>query len=225
MKKHIIALLAISALGLASCGTQKEAVADVPPPPPPVNPALEWQFKSQEISYIYKQNIYFAESIIKSLASSKEDKALFIDVPFLLFDKGKTAEFFLETGVVDGFSLNEFSRYVLELDSTIVNFLQESQERGWTIYLMAPQKESRIAKKLLSKKDIMIKECEFNSLPNFGRTADNLTLKETILRENTNYLILTTSLNELPPMLSKNLSETDAEFEGVIVFPTQPSTK
>jgi len=219
MKKHIIALLAISALGLASCGTQKKAVADVPPPPPPVNPALEWQFKSQEISYIYKQNLYFAESIIKSLASSKEDKALFIDVPFLLFDKEKTAEFFLETGVVDGFSLNEFSRNVLELDSTIVHFLQESQERGWTIYLMAPQKESRIAKKLLSKKDIMIKECEFNSLPNFGRTADNLTLKETILRENTKYLILTTSLNELPQILSKNLSETDAEFEGVIVFP------
>jgi hypothetical protein len=219
MKKHIIALLAISTLGLASCGIQKEAVADVPPPPPPVNPALEWQFKSQEISYIYKQNIHFAESIIKSSASSKEDKALFIDVPFLLFDREKTSEFFIETGVVDGFSLNELSRYSLELDSTIVNFLQESQERGWTIYLMAPQKESRIAKKLLSKKDIMIKECEFNSLPNFGRTADNLTLKETILRENTKYLILTTSLNELPPMLSKNLSETDADYKGIIVFP------
>jgi hypothetical protein len=87
MKKHIIALLAISALGLASCGTQKEAEADVPPPPPPVNPALEWR-KTSEFDFINIQTFKFASNQLQMrLRNMKEAPVVFIDVPFLLLDQ------------------------------------------------------------------------------------------------------------------------------------------
>ncbi len=98
MKLHITAALTISALALASCGTQKEAAEAAAPAPvvKEVNEALNWSVKNAEARYLYSQNMRLAADKVQDLMNKGESvgKAVFIDATFLLFNQNMTYEYF-----------------------------------------------------------------------------------------------------------------------------------
>jgi hypothetical protein len=197
MKKHIIALLAISAIGLASCGTQKEAVADIPPPPPPVvNPALEWR-KSSEFDYIMKQTFrYAAEQLQRKMGQIKEAPAVFIDVPFLLYDKNIMTQYFDQMGTLEDFRAAEAegaSKYSYNQDA--LDFLRMCQDVGAQIFLMADEKEILGTIENLAQQNIVVMPSMFENAPRYGKYARNISMME-MAESNRIALILTTSLGE-----------------------------
>jgi len=74
MKRHITAALTISALALASCGTQKEAAEAAAPAPvaKEVNEALNWSVKNAEARYLYSQNMRLAADKVQDLMNKGE---------------------------------------------------------------------------------------------------------------------------------------------------------
>ena len=195
MKKHIIALLAISTLGLASCGTQKEAVADVPPPPPPVNPALEWR-KSSEFDYIYKQTFNYASEMLQRKMGTKDGIAVFIDVPFLLFDQDVLNQYIesvakedeLRLEEVEGFSKYRYNEYAL-------NFLRMCQDAGVQVYLMANERDVSGTIEDLAKKNINVFPSMYEGRHEYGQAGTNITMME-MTQSNRIALVLTTALGE-----------------------------
>ena len=196
MKKHIIALLAISALGLASCGTQKEAVADIPPPPPPINPAMEWR-KSSEFEYINKQTFnYAADMLQRKLGSIKQGPVVFIDVPFLLLDQNTMNRYYDQSENPRELRIREaqeVSRFDYNLDA--LNFLRLCQESGIEVFLMAPEQEVLPTIEDLAKKNIVVSPSMFDGTPEYGRIGRNVTMME-MTESGRIALILTTSLGE-----------------------------
>lgn len=198
MKKHIIALLAISALGLASCGTQKAATAtaDVPPPPPPVNPAIEWR-KSSEFEYINKQTFnYASEMLQRKLGMIKDGPAIFIDVPFLLLDQDVLNQYIETVAIEDGLRLSEvegFSKYRYNPDA--LNFLRMCQDAGVQVFLMADEREILGTIEDLATKNIIAFPSMYDGRHAFGQSGRNVTMME-MASSNRIALILTTALGE-----------------------------
>ena len=116
MKLHITAALTISALALASCGTQKEAAEAAAPAPvvKEVNEALNWSVKNAEARYLYNQNMRLAADKVQDLMNKGESvgKAVFIDATFLLFNQNMTYEYFANFGTInDEFNVGELRGY------------------------------------------------------------------------------------------------------------------
>jgi len=218
MKRHITAALTISALALASCKATKIQTNS---PQEKCN-ALTWQVSSAEADYIFLQNIHLASQKVMENSTNEgtREKFLFIDVPFLMFDRQKTSEFFLKFGVTDGINIEGLRIFTENLDSNIVEFLRLCSDNGFNIHLMAPQKDCKGVIKELSKLDIIAKYCTFKGYPQYGRSAVNLTLNEALTR-NDNILILGTSINELEKSLVGNdtLFQTRKLLEKLILFP------
>ena len=226
MKKHIIALLAISALGLASCGTQKEAVADIPPPPPPINPAMEWR-KSSEFEYINKQTFnYAADMLQRKLGTIKQGPVVFIDVPFLLLDQNTMNRYYDESENPRELRIREaqeVSRFDYNLDA--LNFLRLCQESGVEVILMAPEKEVLPTIEDLAKKNIIVLPSLFDGTPEYGRIGRNVTMME-MTESGRIALILTTSLGEATTLtgmgraINENMDELmRVHGDKLILFP------
>lgn len=226
MKKHIIALLAISTLALASCGTQKEAVADVPPPPPPVNPALEWR-KSSEFEFINKQTFKYAADLLqRKLGSIKEGPVVFIDVPFLLLDQNTMNRYFdnndrpLDLRIREA---QEVSRFDYNQDA--LEFLRLCQESGVEVILMAEEQEVLPTVEDLATKNLVVMPSIYDGTPNYGKIGRNITMLE-MAESNRIALILTTSLGEATSLtgMGRAINENMEELyrvhgDKLIVFP------
>jgi len=226
MKKHIIALLAISALGLASCGTQKEAVADVPPPPPPVNPALEWR-KTSEFEYINMQIFKFAANQLQMrLGNMKQAPVVFIDVPFLLLDQDVFSNYIDNVELEDGLRLDEvegFSKY--RYNPVAIDFLRMCQDAGVQVYLMADEREILGTIEDLATKNLIALPSMFDGRTRYGQYGRNITMIE-MAESNRIALILTTSLGEATSLtgMGRAINENMEELyrvhgDKLIVFP------
>jgi hypothetical protein len=226
MKKHIIALLAISALGLASCGTQKEAVADVPPPPPPVNPALEWR-KTSEFEYINMQTFKFAANQLQMrLGNMKQAPVVFIDVPFLLLDQDVFSNYLDNVELEDGLRLDEvegFSKY--RYNPVAIDFLRMCQDAGVQVYLMADEREILGTIEDLATKNLIALPSMFDGRTRYGQYGRNITMIE-MAESNRIALILTTSLGEVSSLtgMGRAVNENMEELyrvhgDKLIVFP------
>ena len=226
MKKHIIALLAISTLALASCGTQKEAVADVPPPPPPVNPALEWR-KSSEFEYINMQTFKFAANQLQMrLGNIKQAPVVFIDVPFLLLDQDVFSNYLDNVELEDGLRLDEvegFSKY--RYNPVAIDFLRMCQDAGVQVYLMADEREILGTIEDLATKNLIALPSMFDGRTRYGQYGRNITMIE-MAESNRIALILTTSLGEVSSLtgMGRAINENMEELyrvhgDKLIVFP------
>jgi predicted secreted acid phosphatase len=226
MKKHIIALLAISTLALASCGTQKEAVADVPPPPPPVNPALEWR-KSSEFEYINMQTFKFAANQLQMrLGNMKQAPVVFIDVPFLLLDQDVFSNYLDNVELEDGLRLDEvegFSKY--RYNPVAIDFLRMCQDAGVQVYLMADEREILGTIEDLATKNLIALPSMFDGRTRYGQYGRNITMIE-MAESNRIALILTTSLGEVSSLtgMGRAINENMEELyrvhgDKLIVFP------
>ena len=226
MKKHIIALLAISALGLASCGTQKAAQYDVPPPPPPVNPTLEWR-KSSEFEYINKQTFKYATNLLQSkIGKIKEGPVVFIDAPFLLFDQNTMNRYFDQSEALEDLRIREaqeVNRFDYNQDA--LDFMRMCQDAGVQIVLMADETELGATIQDLATKNFEVMPSIFEGTPRYGKIARNITLRE-MIEANRVALILTTSLGEATMLtgmgraVNENMEELHKVYgDKLIVFP------
>jgi len=228
MKKHIIALLAISTLGLASCGTQKAATvtADVPPPPPPINPALEWR-KTSEFDFINIQTFKFALNQLQMrLRNIKQAPVVFIDVPFLLLDQDVFTNYLDNIALDDGLRLDEvedYSKY--RYNPMAIDFLRMCQDAGVQVYLMADEREILGTIEDLAMKNIIALPSMFDGKANYGQYGRNVTMME-MAESNRIALILTTSLGEATSLtgMGRAINENMEELyrvhgDKLIVFP------
>jgi len=199
MKKHIIALLAISLLGSASCGTQKEAVKTTAPVVKEVNEALNWSAKKAEARYLYSQNMRMATDRVRSIMDRGESigQAVFIDAAFLLFNQNMTYEYFANFGQVsDEFYIGELRGYCRnQYEPAAIELIRMCRESGMEVILMTPEKDAMDIMEDLQKQDLQVFPSMMTSQPQYGKYAENITLRE-YASGNRVALVLTSSLGE-----------------------------
>ena len=201
MKQHITAALTISALALASCGTQKE-VAEAATPAPvvkEVNEALNWSVKNAEARYLYSQNMRLAADKVQDLMNKGESvgKGVFIEPTFLLFNQNMTYEYFANFGSInDEFNVGELRGYCRnQYEPQALEFIRMCAEAGMEIILMAPEKEAIEIMQDLQKQNFQVFPSMMTSQPQYGKYAENITLRE-YAAGNRVALVLTSSLGE-----------------------------
>lgn len=201
MKLHITAALTISALALASCGTQKEAAEAAAPAPvvKEVNEALNWSVKNSEARYLYNQNMRLAAEKVQDLMNKGESvgKAVFIDATFLLFNQNMTYEYFANFGTInDEFNVGELRGYCRnQYEPQAIEFIRMCAEAGMEIILMAPEKDAIEIMQDLQKQNFQVFASMMTSQPQYGKYAENITLRE-YAAGNRVALVLTSSLGE-----------------------------
>ncbi len=201
MKRHITAALTISALALASCGTQKEAAEAAAPAPvvKEVNEALNWSVKTAEARYLYSQNMRMATDRVRSMMNRGESlgQAVFIDVAFLLFNQNMTYEYFVNFGTInDEFNVGELRGYCRnQYEPQAIEFIRMCAEAGMEIILMAPEKDAIEIMQDLQKQNFQVFASMMTSQPQYGKYAENITLRE-YAAGNRVALVLTSSLGE-----------------------------
>ena len=201
MKRHITAALTISALALASCGTQKEAAEAAAPAPvvKEVNEALNWSVKTAEARYLYSQNMKLAADKVQDLMNKGESvgKAVFIEPTFLLFNQNMTYEYFANFGSInDEFNVGELRGYCRnQYEPQALEFIRMCAEAGMEIILMAPEKEAIDIMQDLQKQNFQVFPSMMTSQPQYGKYAENITLRE-YAAGNRVALVLTSSLGE-----------------------------
>lgn len=201
MKRHITAVLTISALALASCGTQKEAAEATAPDPvvKEVNEALNWSVKNAEARYLYSQNMRLAADKVQDLMNKGESvgKAVFIEPTFLLFNQNMTYEYFANFGSInDEFNVGELRGYCRnQYEPQALEFIRMCAEAGLEIILMAPEKEAIEIMQDLQKQNFQVFPSMMTSQPQYGKYAENITLRE-YAAGNRVALVLTSSLGE-----------------------------
>ena len=201
MKLHITAALTISALALASCGTQKEAAEAAAPAPvvKEVNEALNWSVKNAEARYLYNQNMRLAADKVQDLMNEGESvgKAVFIDATFLLFNQNMTYEYFANFGTInDEFNVGELRGYCRnQYEPQAIEFIRMCAEAGMEIILMAPEKDAIEIMQDLQKQNFQVFASMMTSQPQYGKYAENITLRE-YAAGNRVALVLTSSLGE-----------------------------
>ena len=201
MKLHITAALTISALALASCGTQKEAAEAAAPAPvvKEVNEALNWSVKNAEARYLYNQNMRLAADKVQDLMNKGESvgKAVFIDATFLLFNQNMTYEYFANFGTInDEFNVGELRGYCRnQYEPQAIEFIRMCAEAGMEIILMAPEKDAIEIMQDLQKQNFQVFASMMTSQPQYGKYAENITLRE-YAAGNRVALVLTSSLGE-----------------------------
>ena len=232
MKLHITAALTISALALASCGTQKEAAEAAAPAPviKEVNEALNWSVKNAEARYLYSQNMRLAADKVEDLMNKGESvgKAVFIEPTFLLFNQNMTYEYFANFGSInDEFNVGELRGYCRnQYEPQALEFIRMCAEAGMEIILMAPEKEAIEIMQDLQKQNFQVFPSMMTSQPQYGKYAENITLRE-YAAGNRVALVLTSSLGEASEFtLSRGpkgfeLNEMFKTFgDRLILFPT-----
>ena len=231
MKRHITAALTISALALASCGTQKE-VAEAAAPAPvvkEVNEALNWSVKNAEARYLYSQNMRLAADKVQDLMNKGESvgKAVFIEPTFLLFKQNMTYEYFANFGSInDEFNVGELRGYCRnQYEPQALEFIRMCSEAGMEIILMTPEKEAMDIMQDLQKQDLQVFPSMMTSQPQYGKYAENITMRE-YAAGNRVALVLTSSLGEASELtLSRGpkgfeLNEMHKAFgDRLILFP------
>jgi len=201
MKQHITAALTISALALASCGTQKEAAEAAAPAPvvKEVNEALNWSVKNAEARYLYSQNMKVAADKVQNLMNKGESvgKAVFIEPTFLLFNQNMTYEYFANFGSInDEFNIGELRGYCRnQYEPQALEFIRMCSEAGMEVILMAPEKEAIEIMQDLQKQNFQVFASMMTSQPQYGKYAENITLRE-YAAGNRVALVLTSSLGE-----------------------------
>jgi predicted secreted acid phosphatase len=201
MKRHITAALTISALALASCGTQKEAAEAAAPASvvKEVNEALNWSVKNSEARYLYNQNMRLAADKVQDLMNKGESvgKAVFIDATFLLFNQNMTYEYFANFGTInDEFNVGELRGYCRnQYEPQAIEFIRMCAEAGMEIILMAPEKDAIEIMQDLQKQNFQVFASMMTSQPQYGKYAENITLRE-YAAGNRVALVLTSSLGE-----------------------------
>ena len=201
MKLHITAVLTISALALASCGTQKEAAEAAAPAPvvKEVNEALNWSKKTSEARYLYSQSMQLATERLQQQMDrgNTVGKAVFIEPAFLLFNQNMTYEYFSNFGAVgDEFMVGELRGYCRnQYEPMALDFLRLCREAGTEIILMAPEKEAVEIMQDLQKQDLQVFPSMMTSQPQYGKYAENITLRE-YAQGNRVAMVLTTSIGE-----------------------------
>jgi predicted secreted acid phosphatase len=201
MKRHITAALTISALALASCGTQKEAAEAAAPAPvvKEVNEALNWSVKNAEARYLYSQNMRLAAYKVHDLMNKGESvgKAVFIEPTFLLFNQNMTYEYFANFGSInDEFNIGELRGYCRnQYEPQALEFIRMCSEAGMEVILMAPEKEAIEIMQDLQKQNFQVFASMMTSQPQYGKYAENITLRE-YAAGNRVALVLTSSLGE-----------------------------
>jgi len=201
MKQHITAALTISALALASCGTQKEAAEAAAPAPvvKEVNEALNWSVKNAEARYLYSQNMKVAADKVQHLMNKGESvgKAVFIEPTFLLFNQNMTYEYFANFGSInDEFNIGELRGYCRnQYEPQALEFIRMCSEAGMEVILMAPEKEAIEIMQDLQKQNFQVFASMMTSQPQYGKYAENITLRE-YAAGNRVALVLTSSLGE-----------------------------
>jgi predicted secreted acid phosphatase len=201
MKRHITAALTISALALASCGTQKEAAEATAPAPvvKEVNEALNWSVKNAEARYLYSQNMRLAADKVQDLMNKGESvgKAVFIEPTFLLFNQNMTYEYLANFGSInDEFNIGELRGYCRnQYEPQALEFIRMCAEAGMEIILMAPEKEAIEIMQDLQKQNFQVFPSMMTSQPQYGKYAENITLRE-YAAGNRVALVLTSSLGE-----------------------------
>jgi predicted secreted acid phosphatase len=201
MKLHITAALTISALALASCGTQKEAAEAAAPAPvvKEVNEALNWSVKNAEARYLYNQNMRLAADKVQDLMNKGESvgKAVFIDATFLLFNQNMTYEYFANFGTInDEFNVGELRGYCRnQYEPQAIEFIRMCAEAGMEIILMAPEKDAIEIMQDLQQQNFQVFASMMTSQPQYGKYAENITLRE-YAAGNRVALVLTSSLGE-----------------------------
>jgi predicted secreted acid phosphatase len=202
MKLHITAVLTISALALASCGTQKVVMETTAPidEKKVLNEAQSWATNSKEARFIYYQNLKSAENKILRLMNEgrSERRAVFIDPTFLLFDQNKTYEYLTSFENLDGqFNVGELRGYCKNQYSTqAVELLRLCNEAGMEVILMIPEQDAMEIMNDLLKMNIQAIGSIMHTEPKPGRFAKNITLREYAATDRVG-LILTTSLGEV----------------------------
>ena len=201
MKRHITAALTISALALASCGTQKEAAEAAAPAPvvKEVNEALNWSVKNAEARYLYSQNMKVAADKVQNLMNKGESvgKAVFIEPTFLLFNQNMTYEYFANFGSInDEFNIGELRGYCRnQYEPQALEFIRMCSEAGMEVILMAPEKDAIEIMQDLQKQNFQVFASMMTSQPQYGKYAENITLRE-YAAGNRVALVLTSSLGE-----------------------------
>lgn len=201
MKRHITAALTISALALASCGTQKEAAEAATPAPvvKEVNEALNWSVKNAEARYLYSQNMRLAADKVQDLMNKGESvgKAVFIEPTFLLFNQNMTYEYFANFGSInDEFNVGELRGYCRnQYQPEAVELIRMCAEAGMEIILMAPEKDAVEIMQDLQKQNFQVFASMMTGQPQYGKYAENITLRE-YAAGNRVALVLTSSLGE-----------------------------
>jgi predicted secreted acid phosphatase len=231
MKLRITAALTISALVLASCGTQKEA-AEIATPAPvakQVNEALDWSKKTSEARYLYSQSMQLATERLQQQMDlgSTVGKAVFIEPAFILFNQNMTYEYFGNFGQVgDEFMVGELRGYCRnQYEPMAIAFLRLCQEAGVEIILMAPEKEASEIMQDLQKQDLQVFPSMMTSQPQYGKYAENITLRE-YAQGNRVALVLATSIGEASEFTQSRgpkgfeLNDLHKNFGGkLILFP------
>ena len=231
MKRHITAVLTISALALASCGTQKEAAEAAAPAPlvKEVNEALNWSVKNAEARYLYSQNMRMATDRVRSMMDRGESvgQAVFIDAAFLLFNQNMTYEYFSNFGSVgDEFYVGELRGYCRnQYEPAAIEFIRMCREAGMEVILMSPEKDAMDIMQDLQKQDLQVFPSMMTSQPQYGKYAENITMRE-YAAGNRVALVLTSSLGEASELtLSRGpkgfeLNEMHKAFgDRLILFP------
>ena len=231
MKLHITAALTISALALASCGTQKEAAEAAAPAPvvKEVNEALNWSAKNAEARYLYSQNMRMATDRVRSMMNRGESlgQAVFIDATFLLFNQNMTYEYFANFGSVsDEFNIGELRGYCRnQYEPAAIEFIRMCGEAGMEVILMSPEKEAMDIIQDLQKQNLQVFPSMMTSQPQYGKYAENITMRE-YAAGNRVALVLTSSLGEASELtLSRGpkgfeLNEMHKAFgDRLILFP------
>jgi len=231
MKLHITAALTISALALASCGTQKEAAEAAAPAPvvKEVNEALNWSVKNTEARYLYTQNMRLAADKVQDLMNKGESvgKAVFIEPTFLLFNQNMTYEYFANFGSInDEFYVGELRGYCRnQYEPAAIEFIRMCREAGMEVILMSPEKDAMDIMQDLQKQDLQVFPSMMTSRPQYGKYAENNTLRE-YAQGNRVALVLTSSLGEASELTLSHgpkgfeLSEIHKAFgDRLILFP------
>jgi len=201
MKQHITAALTISALALASCGTQKEAAEAAAPAPvvKEVNEALNWSVKNAEARYLYSQNMRLAAYKVQDLMNKGESvgKAVFIEPTFLLFNQNMTYEYFANFGSInDEFNVGELRGYCRnQYQPEAVELIRMCAEAGMEIILKAPEKDAVEIMQDLQKQNFQVFASMMTSQPQYGKYAENIILPA-YAAGNRVALVLTSSLGE-----------------------------
>jgi len=201
MKLHITGVLTISALALASCGTQKVVMETTAPKDEKkvLNEAQSWATNSKEARFIYYQNLKSAEYKVQRLMNEglSERKAVFIDPTFLLFNQNKTYEYLTSFEDLDGqFNIGELRGYCKnQYSAQVIELLRLCNEAGMEVILMIPEQDAMEILDDLQKNNIQAVGSIMHTEPIPGRFAENITLREYAATGRVG-LILTSSLGE-----------------------------
>lgn len=208
MKKHIIALLAISAVTLASCGGPKEmVVAEEVVQEKPVNEALEWRKKSED-AYIRLQTYEIARIRLENNAKRIQNPVVFIDVPFLMVDAESVTKYFDEQRQAgEPFGLDGLRGYARNrYNQEAVDFLRFCEKNGAEVYLMANERESAGVIEDLAKLDLVVQPSMIDAESQYGKFSENMTMVE-FKDAGRIALVVSTSLGEASSLTGMGTAE------------------